>query len=704
MRTAFRWLPDHIVRIFGTACLIIPYLLLLGCSTCLQGQDTLEYRDPYLWPFDQHSIWNMPIGSGAQYRAQPIDPAQIDGVMVDLDIIIMTPDEDLRDVYATRYLWEDGTNQDTRCEKASEAVYLRLPVPDGYVTNFYGSRPNNPGAILKPDGRSIAQTQPFQVCPDGLITTGLRKTGSGIIQIEDTDIYGDGRLGMHGGSGLSSLGGAIRIGELSPGSEPIRHVLKISFPGEHYLYYDHEQDLGYRWPAVKDDSNAADFYNGTEPEAKQGCLRAIPPWIDIGSLGLETEPGRKIAWTLKNYGAYQVEGVPWARMMIAAEDSPEGCVPLEFKKDWGYDFVTQDKTGNPWFRDMIRLMGHLHVVSNNGPNTIGGGGEPLQPLAPDLYPSRRLEVTTDGTPGVQLSATEKWVFTPERSPRIFVDIVPPGYAFSHWTLIGGRATIDDPESIVTTVQLDSSAATVQANFDPQYYSLDTAVNGQGVIGIEPFQDHYVYDSNITLQALPAPGWEFQSWGGDLDGAENPLTFNITRNSVVTANFVPAYYSMVVGIGGKGSVDMQPEGDSLPGGTTVILTARPDPGWAFRNWTGDLTSQENPLTLTVDRDWILYASFDTLETSAGPAIQGPDIDGTMICMDHRNRFLHLPNPDGLNRGILSLRDLYGRELVSMTVSGQTAVRIPLEGLPPGIYLACIRDGSSKVEVMTFMIAR
>lgn len=343
-------------------------------------------RDPYKWPFAQDSIWNTPIGSEAKYKPQPINPDHIDGIMVDLDIIIMTPEATLMNVYGTDQLWGSEVTPTSRCMKHDNTVHLKLPIPFTYTTTHYGKRPNNPGAILRKDGRTIVQTQPFQVCKNGYATMGLRKSGSGILRTDDVDLYSAGMYGMHGGSGLSSLGGAIRVGELSPGSGPIRHVLKISFPGRHYLYYDHENNTGYRWPARKHDGSAQGKYRCTEPEAKIGCLRAIPPSVNIDELGLETEPGRKIAWTLQNYGAYQVEGVPWARCMIAAEDGPDGCVPQQFEKEWGYSMVTQDETGNPWFRDMVKIFLELHIVTNNGPESIGGGGEPLQPLAPPIKP------------------------------------------------------------------------------------------------------------------------------------------------------------------------------------------------------------------------------------------------------------------------------------------------------------------------------
>jgi hypothetical protein len=126
-----------------------------------------ELRNPYTWPFSKTSIWNMPIGSEAVYFPQPVNPVHIDGIMVDADIIVMTPDESLIPVYGTEYKWITGTNKTTRCIKYNDIIHLRLPMPGNYITNFYGTMPNNPGVIVANNGRTLVQTQPFQTCGGG---------------------------------------------------------------------------------------------------------------------------------------------------------------------------------------------------------------------------------------------------------------------------------------------------------------------------------------------------------------------------------------------------------------------------------------------------------------------------------------------------------------------------------------------------------
>jgi hypothetical protein len=38
-----------------------------------------------------------------------------------------------------------------------------------------------------------------------------------------------------------------------------------------------------------------------------------------------------------------------------------------------------------WIRDLDRIFSNLHVITNNGPDSIGGSCERLQPLAPRSY-------------------------------------------------------------------------------------------------------------------------------------------------------------------------------------------------------------------------------------------------------------------------------------------------------------------------------
>jgi hypothetical protein len=84
---------------------------------------------------------------------------------------------------------------------------------------------------------------------------------------------------------------------------------------------------------------------------------------------------------LDNFGAYLVDDTAWDVYAIVTEWSPEGRFAEEFEKNWGFPINDSNKN-TPWNRDMDKIYLNLHVVVNNGPDTPGGGGTPLMPLAP----------------------------------------------------------------------------------------------------------------------------------------------------------------------------------------------------------------------------------------------------------------------------------------------------------------------------------
>jgi hypothetical protein len=229
-----------------------------------------------------------------------------------------------------------------------------------------------------PDKKTIRQTQPFAFCDS-------TKGATSQYVFSNQDIYGHGMYGAHGGSGLSAIGGALRVGELSPTSGAIRHALKVNLFGRKNFYYD-SKTKGYRRPAVTADAYAADNYGKDRtqppvPECRMGALLALPAKMNLDSLAFETRPARILAEAFQNYGAYIVDDTGWDVYAIITEWGPDGRFQDEFKKNWGFSMAPNSKN-TPWSRDMDRIFLNLHVVNNNNASNIGGGGTPRMPLAP----------------------------------------------------------------------------------------------------------------------------------------------------------------------------------------------------------------------------------------------------------------------------------------------------------------------------------
>jgi hypothetical protein len=279
------------------------------------------------------------------------------------------------------YFSNAGWSGANRCA-ATGGLLLTVPMPSNYVVP--SSTGNNSAAFLMPDKRTIVQTQPLTRCTAGA-------PGTSMATFANVDLYGPGITGAHGGSGLSAIGGSIRLGELRPGTlEGPRHALKVNVFAAEALYKCATKPDCYRWPAVTADSGAVGRYgsanNNANAAMKMGALLAIPYSTPIAALNLETEVAKQLAWTLQNYGAYIVDDTGAPGFFLDAESGPAGDKRAEFKADWGFEMAQKVADNTAWRRDMQKLVQALAVVNNNAPASIGGGGTPRQPLAPPIAP------------------------------------------------------------------------------------------------------------------------------------------------------------------------------------------------------------------------------------------------------------------------------------------------------------------------------
>jgi endoglucanase len=341
-------------------------------------------RDPLKQPFASSSIWNKPIGTSAQYVDAQLpaitETYSADGEWTpihypDPDLIVMRPDAPMTNIYANNVGWDGGD----RCV-AQGGILHSVPVPTDFV--IPNSRHNNGAAFLMPDRRTIVQTQPFTRCVAGGVATSMTT------HHPQVDIYGAGIEGAHGGSGLSAIGGALRVGELRPGDTTgPRHALKINLITNKELFKCQIETDCFRWPANTSDSGSIGWYgtetNNTNYAMRMGALLAIPTNVNVNSLGLETNQAKLLAWTLQNYGAYVVDhGGP----SFSVEEGPDGSFSQQFQSDWGTDMGVRVRDNTAWGRDVNRLRQALSVINNNSAASIGGGGTPLQPLAPEIQP------------------------------------------------------------------------------------------------------------------------------------------------------------------------------------------------------------------------------------------------------------------------------------------------------------------------------
>jgi uncharacterized repeat protein (TIGR02543 family) len=202
---------------------------------------------------------------------------------------------------------------------------------------------------------------------------------------------------------------------------------------------------------------------------------------------------------------------------------------------------------------------------------------------------------------------------------VYLSATPdPGWAFAVWT--GDLVSSENPD---TVVMVDNTSIT--GNFSQMSYTLATNVVGSGSLGVVPDQPMYVYGDTVYVTATADPGWMFSNWmfsdwAGDVLSSENPDTLIMRGNAVVTGTFLQTY-TLTIGVNGSGSVSVVPDQPTYTHGDTVFLTGVPDSGFVFVEWTGDLTSVENPDTILVTQNTNVTANFDVITYSLSVTLVG-----------------------------------------------------------------------------------
>ncbi|MDZ7720714.1 MAG: hypothetical protein U5K72_17990 [Balneolaceae bacterium] len=107
-----------------------------------------------------------------------------------------------------------------------------------------------------------------------------------------------------------------------------------------------------------------------------------------------------------------------------------------------------------------------------------------------------------------------------------------GWMFERWQ--GSVTGTDNPISV--TMDSDKN---ITALFAERQFPLETETDGEGTVEESLVQSKITdYDSGaiVELNAVPAGGWKFVEWQGDLTGSDNPQTITMDGPKSVTAVF------------------------------------------------------------------------------------------------------------------------------------------------------------------------
>jgi PKD repeat protein len=188
-----------------------------------------------------------------------------------------------------------------------------------------------------------------------------------------------------------------------------------------------------------------------------------------------------------------------------------------------------------------------------------------------------------------------------------------GEAYSDSTVFDGGF------SSMTADWWDASAGQWYDNAPRDQLTVSKAGTGSGQVSSSPAgiscggscQASFDDGTSVTLTATPDASSVFTGWSGCTANGPNSCTVLLSQDTTVTATFASTTPTLTISKQGPGSgtVSTSPAGIScgtsckatFPIGSTVTLSATPDPGSVFTGFTGDcVATQSCQLAMTQNR--------------------------------------------------------------------------------------------------------
>ena len=229
--------------------------------------------------------------------------------------------------------------------------------------------------------------------------------------------------------------------------------------------------------------------------------------------------------------------------------------------------------------------------------------------------------STESTPVYQLSVDNEIILggsistsgmEAEQGDSITVTAVPDEhFKFVSWG--GDYSGTDNPMTII----MDSDKI-LTAIFEKVDYPITVHIQGEGSVKEEIIQNKttdYTHGSWIKLTAEPEYGWEFTEWQGGANGSDHEIEVEVDGPIEITAVFERVDFELTVHTQGEGNVSqevVQAKTTDYAFETLVQLTAQPANGWKFSEWSGDASGSDATITVELDKNKEITATFERLD--------------------------------------------------------------------------------------------
>lgn len=278
-----------------------------------------------------------------------------------------------------------------------------------------------------------------------------------------------------------------------------------------------------------------------------------------------------------------------------------------------YESQIHQQWGIPLYQNGcdIMFMGHAHYYVRSKKLNLNGQ------MNPPIDPLRGTVQVVTGNGGAPLAAVDENHDGNGYMVEYSSDLNQPNFhGYTELTVDGD--TLKLRHFSFTGQVMDS--ATYTPNPKPSVtprFLLKTTVSGSGTIERIPVDSLMYQGTKVVLRANPALGWRFLGWTGALAGSGNPDSLVMSADTTVGASFEslpPGQFELRVSASPGGMVELSPPGPYYAGGTVVTAVAHPASGSVLESWSGAATGDADTVTVVVDTNKVLGATFHPLMTN------------------------------------------------------------------------------------------
>lgn len=160
-------------------------------------------------------------------------------------------------------------------------------------------------------------------------------------------------------------------------------------------------------------------------------------------------------------------------------------------------------------------------------------------------------------------------------------------------------------SFITTILILFAISCSDSTKSTPVYTLTTSAQPAEAGTVNPSSADAEEGNSVQITATPNEHWQFVRWAGDLTGSNQPTVFvYMDRDRDVQAVFEKVEYPLTVTIEGEGNVTQEVISQKVlendySHGSVIRLTAVPEFGWEFVEWTGDFTGTDINIDVPID---------------------------------------------------------------------------------------------------------